>query len=158
MIGRKRLYNRNRVKAKGRKVRNLTNGKLYTTKKQSISSVLRSKKALERLDCSLMMKATTANSTPEVITRRGISFSRFLKNNPGFGSRRMRQCYIDNPELREVRREAMKWIQDTMGLPTTDPDMARKVAFKIRHFKNGVQVIRYVDCEREHSTGVVRTG
>ena len=143
-----------RSKAKGRKVRNLRNGKMYTTKKQSISSKLRSQKALERVDCSLMMKCTEANSTPEAILKRVASMKRFLLANPDFARNKSKQMYRDHPELRQVRKEAIKEFQHLLGLPLTDPTMAKKVAFDLKYCKNGIQVLEYIECEREKTVGV----
>lgn len=144
-----------RGKPKGRFVRNLQNGKKYTTKKQSTSGQLRSEKALARLDCSLMMKCTDANSGPKAIARRTASYKRFMKNNPGWMSARQKKMYRDNPELRIVRREWLTKYIDLLGLATTDPEIMDNLVFNCRFCVNGVEVLRYEDTEREKSAGVV---
>ncbi len=140
---------------KGRKVRNLDNGRMYTTKNQSASAELRSKKALERLDCSLIMKCTEANSTPEAIKKRVESFRKFLERNPEFMSERARRMYETNPGLRDIRREMMTNYRDVIGLASTDPKIAELVAHKLKHCRNGVEVVRFIECEREKTIGVV---
>lgn len=149
MIGRRLLGH-----LKGRKVRNLTNGRMYTSKKQSASSTLRSQKALERLDCSLMMKCTRANSSPKAIAKRVISFKKFLARHPDFMSERARRMYVTNPHLREVRREMMTKYRDLLGLASTDPEVAKMLSFKLKNCRNGVEVVKYIECEREKTVGV----
>ncbi len=129
---------------------------MYTSKRQSASAALRSRRRLETMDCSKMMKCTQANSTPEAIAKRGKSLSAFMKNNPGYNSKRMKQIYKDNPEMIENCRTNMEKNRHLIGNPTSDAEIAEVVAFKIQCYKNGVQVVEYIDCEREKSVGVVR--
>ena len=128
---------------------------MYVTKKQSASSKLRSKIQRENVDCSVIMKATRANSTPQAIMKRVASMKRFLERNPGFASAKAEQMYIDNPELREVRSKALKEFQHLLGIYSTDPENAKNLSFQLKHCRNGIQVLEYIECEREKTVGVV---
>jgi len=127
---------------------------MYTTKKQSASSELRRDKAIARVDCDLMMKCTLANGTDYAIKKRASSFMRFLRKNPNFTSDASLKMYRDHPELREVRRIAMYKFRDELTLWGTDPEMAKILSHKIRCCRNGKEVVRYVECQREKSFGV----
>lgn len=73
-----------RPRLKGRKVRNLENGKWYATKREIKSAALRSASAKKRLDPELMMKCTRAGNTPEAIARREASRKKFFEKYPDF--------------------------------------------------------------------------
>lgn len=89
MSGRSKLkktkfYLGRRSKKVGRKVRNLENGKWYTSKREAASARVRSAAAKARVDPDLMMKATRANSTKAAIARREASRKKYFQNYPEF--------------------------------------------------------------------------
>ena len=114
----------------GRKFRNLENGKMYTTKRQSLSAKDRSEKALARLDCSLLMKATKANGTKKAIRKRVKGFKKFHIEHPGFFTENRIRMHRDDPTIKE------------------------RAVFTRLHCVNGVQVVEYLECKREKSVGV----
>lgn len=107
---------------------------MYTSKNQSRSAKDRSRKALARLDCSLMMKATSANSTEGAIKKRVEGFRKFCKDNPD---------YFSNAMYRAHRN---------------DPTMRKRAIFTRTHCADGVQVVEYQECTREGDSGVVHYG
>ena len=118
--------------SQGRKFRNLENGKMYTTKRQSLSAKDRSAKALARLNCNLLMKATRANGTKKAIRKRVKGFKKFHIEHPGF------------------------FTANRIRMHQNDPTIKERMSFSMNHCVDGKQVVRYQECEREKSVGVVR--
>ncbi len=126
---------------RGRKVRNLTNAKWYTTIKQSKSAELRSQKALARVSGELMMKCTIAGNNKKSIKKRTQSVHAYMSKHPEYARNKALNFHMRDPSLgirfTTEMRENLK---------------IRKVS------QNGVQVIEYQKCARIKSTGVVEIG
>jgi hypothetical protein len=109
------------------------------------------------VDCKLMMECVRANSTPRAIAKRVKSFKLFLLKHPNFMREVALSAYRNNPGLREVRRKYMTTYRPSFTAASSDPEVMEKIVYQLKHCRNGEEVIKYIECEREKSVGVVRS-
>lgn len=142
---------------KGRKVRDLKSGRFYVSKNQKKSSKLRSEKRLACMDFDVLLKNINKSIGRKMGRKRSKSAKAYYKKNPGEFSRRAKEFYKDNTELKRKRRKDMLLQVNDICTTFTDPERCRK------HFntsKEGVEVV-YKTFPRkkvvETATGVVHS-
>lgn len=127
---------RKSVRMKGRKVRNLSNGKWYTSKRQAASATLRSERALARVDPDLIMKCTVAGE--KAIDKRIKSFTAYHKKRPEHIREKARNFHRRDPSIRKYTGAIL-----------------RAVFRQLQTCQDGRLVQEVVMCKREKSVGVV---
>lgn len=123
------------AKMTGRKFRNLSNGRWYTSKRQAASATLRSEKAKARVDPELIMKCSLANQNEESIKKRSVLLKEYYAKRPEHRPAMIKNCFRLYPWMRERVRDMSVFLTNS---------------------RNGVLVLKKVMCEREKSVGVNR--
>jgi len=138
-------------KPAGKGFRCLETGKWYRTPKDAKRAkgmrAYRNKVATVEEMTALSKKA----QTPEAKAKKSKSLKLYFNNNPGEFSRRITMAYAKNPELRQQRATVLRITRSDMENYYTDP----KNAEKRRSTRNGEQVVKYIEAEREKTTGVL---
>ena len=134
-----------------RKRRSLVNGRYYKNRSTMQMAHKRSEQQKKAVTSEQMKALSDLGNSAEARAKKSETLKLYFKNNPGEFSRRITMAYEKNPELRVKRAKVLRISRTDMENYYTDAENAEKR----RTYKDGKQVVRYVQGKRIPSTGVL---
>jgi hypothetical protein len=139
-----------------RKRRSLITGRWYKTiRGVRMGDYMVGKNPFDKFSPEDRMEWIKKSVSAEVNARRSAKAKENYLKDPEKHSERAFKMYEDHPELRKVRSKGMRRHRTVMENVWTDPEMAKIQGERVATFKDGEQVIIYVDTPREKTVGVV---
>ncbi len=131
-----------------RKIRCLVNGRLYTSRARMKASLAFAEVQKNPENIAMLRELAKHHGDPEIVAKRVAS----NRKHAAAQSRRM-SAYLARPDVKEFMREQIELSPGMRGWTSVKAN-ADVLSEKLKTHRNGVQVLKYIDCPREKSTGV----
>jgi hypothetical protein len=150
-----------RSPVKGRKVRNLVTGKMYVNKHNASEKVItRKSKALKRSwkkNEGIYLKALGKGI---IASQKKFNKKKFIKTMQTAHKlhrekfkRKIKHLKKEDPV--QYRYLLSKRFEDSLFPVISQPGFFKKLGYTLKHCRNGKEVVRFIQCERDKSIGVV---
>jgi len=146
---------------KGRKVRNLTTGKMYPSKYLASDEVLarrsRHTKRLWREKEDVLLQGLRKGI---INSRKKFDREKFIETMREANKLRREKFKRKIKHLKEkdpiqYRYLLSKQFEDYLFPVITQPKFFKKLGYTLKHCRNGKEVVRFIQCERDKTVGVV---